>query len=145
MSRKIMFFVTAVLAVFMLSGIAFAEGSKAKAKKAKAGNILYVCNCSDNCTCDTVSMKPGKCKCGQKLAAMHILKIEGEQAILCTCGKDCTCKLDPNDPSKCGCGKNVRKVSIKDMYVCACGPDCACNMVSDKPAKCKCGAEMKKL
>ena len=110
-----------------------------------AGSILYVCNCGDHCACNTVSTKPGKCACGAELVPTHVLKIEGDQAILCTCGKDCTCKINPDDPTKCGCGKPVKKVSIKGMYVCGCSGGCSCNTVSDTPGKCKCGAEMKKI
>jgi len=117
----------------------FAEGDK------EAGSVLYVCDCGDNCKCNTVSTKPGKCACGADLVPMHVLKIEKDEAVLCRCGKDCTCKIDPKDPTKCGCGKPVKRVSIKGMYVCNCGPDCKCNTVSDKPGKCKCGGELKKL
>jgi hypothetical protein len=76
---------------------------------------------------------------------MHVLKIEGDEAVLCACGKDCACGIDPKDPTKCSCGKPVKRVSIKGMYVCNCGPDCKCNTVSDKPGTCKCGVALKKL
>lgn len=142
-------FLSALMFLFtvsVLAGFAFAEVKKAKAAAKEdnlASNVLYVCNCGPECKCNTVSTKPGKCGCGAELVPMHILKIENEDAILCTCGKDCTCKLDPNDPSKCGCGKQVKRVSIKGMYVCSCGSGCECNTVSDKPGKCKCGADLK--
>lgn len=132
--------------VTVLAGFVFAEGKKAKAAKStSASNILYVCNCGPECKCNTVSTKRGKCACGVELVPMHILKIENDEAILCTCGKDCTCKLDPKDSSKCGCGKQVRRISIKGMYVCSCGSGCECNTVSDKPGKCTCGADLKKI
>lgn len=148
MQRRLLFVLTVLLSVALLSGGALAEAKKAKtAKKAAKGaeNVLYVCNCGPDCKCNTVATKPGKCTCGADLAPMHILKIEGDTALVCTCGKDCTCKLDPKDPSKCGCGKDVRKVSIKDKYVCSCPAGCECNTVSDNPGKCKCGADLKKI
>lgn len=127
-------------------GVVYAEGEKAAAKPKKAKtSILYVCSCGDNCTCNMVSTRPGKCKCGKKAAEMHVLKIEGDEAILCTCGKGCTCKLDKDDPTKCGCGKPVKRVNIKGMYVCSCGDTCECNTVSKKPGKCPCGAPLKKV
>lgn len=140
MSKKSLSVLTVLLALAVLAGFVFA-GQEDKG----TGSILYVCNCSGDCKCNTVSTKPGKCTCGTELTATHVLKIENDEAIVCTCGKDCTCKIDPNDPTKCGCGKPVKRVSIKGMYVCACGGGCACNTVSDKPGKCKCGNELKKV
>ncbi|MBF0553973.1 MAG: hypothetical protein HQK96_05365 [Nitrospirae bacterium] len=133
-----------LLALTLSGGIVYAEGKK-KSSSPKKGSILYVCNCSDNCTCNTVKTKPGKCTCGTKLVAMHVLKIEGDEAILCTCGKGCSCKLDKDDPTKCGCGKPVKRVSIKGLYVCNCGGNCMCNTVKTKPGKCPCGAKLKKV
>lgn len=146
MKKRLLFVLTLLVAVTVFAGFAFAEG-KGAAKKGKRGgkNILYVCNCGPECKCNTVSTKPGNCTCGEKLAPMHILKIEGDEALLCTCGKGCTCKLDPDDPAKCGCGKAVKKVSLKGLYVCNCGSGCMCNTVSDKPGKCRCGAELRKV
>lgn len=146
MSKRLLVVLTVLLAVCLTAGLVFAQSGKTgKGKKMRAGKILYVCNCGPDCKCNTVSTKPGKCTCGEKLVPMHILKIEGDEALLCTCGKSCTCKLDPDDPKKCGCGNEVKRVSLKGLYVCKCGEGCECNTVSDKPGKCRCGVELKKV
>ncbi|MFB3854160.1 MAG: hypothetical protein ACE148_10095 [Vicinamibacterales bacterium] len=103
----------------------------------------YVCNCKDDCECNTISKSPGKCSCGDELVAMHLLMIENGTAIFCRCGGECTCERSKDDPEKCGCGKPVKKVSLKGKYICQCGPACKCNTISDKPGKCSCGQELK--
>jgi hypothetical protein len=144
--RLVLVMAVLVLASGVCSGKVFAaEGQDAVKEAVSESSILYVCNCGADCKCNTVSLSPGKCECGEDLVPMHILKIAENKAILCVCGKDCTCKLDQADPSKCGCGKAVKQVDLKGMYVCNCGADCACNIVSDKPGKCKCGNELKKV
>ena len=103
----------------------------------------YVCNCKDDCTCNSISNKPGKCSCGSNLAAMHFLAIEKDRGVFCRCGADCSCARSKTDPGKCGCGKPVKMVSLKGKYVCACGPSCDCGTISDKPGKCHCGKDLK--
>jgi len=144
---KIRFAIMAALAAMMVFAVVvFAEQKKEEAKETVSkGTILYVCNCGDQCKCNTVSLKPGKCKCGTDLVAMHVLKIDKDEAILCTCGKDCNCKLNEADPTKCGCGKKVKRVSLKGFYVCNCGAGCDCNTISDKPGKCRCGNDLRKV
>jgi hypothetical protein len=136
-----------VLANVVLSGSVFAAEQHEAVKEAAAGsNVLYVCNCKDNCKCNSVSVKPGKCACGSDLVDTHILKIKGNKATLCTCGKDCTCKLDESNPSNCACGHPVKEADLKGLYICNCKPGgCGCNTVSDKPGKCKCGKELQKV
>lgn len=114
---------------------------------AARNDILYVCDCGATCKCNTLSTKPGKCGCGQPLAAYHVIKVEGDEALLCACGNNCTCAIDPKDNSKCGCGKPVKRVSLKGtgIYFCNCGGSCACNTVSDHPGQCKCGMQLKKV
>jgi len=119
--------------------------SAAMTDNGTANSVMYVCSCGPDCSCDTISDNPGKCKCGKEMTGMHLLKREGNKGIFCQCGPDCTCKIDPNDPSKCGCGKDVKTADITGMYVCACGDDCDCNSISEKPGKCRCGNEMKQL
>ncbi|PKN17582.1 MAG: hypothetical protein CVU71_16090 [Deltaproteobacteria bacterium HGW-Deltaproteobacteria-6] len=135
-----------LITLMVCAGLSLAaEKGKAAKQKVVPGTILYVCNCGADCQCDTASTKPGNCKCGKKLLPMHVLKIEGDEAILCTCGKKCACKFNAADPSKCGCGQPVKKVSLKGLYACRCGEGCVCNTISDKPGKCKCGNELKKV
>lgn len=112
---------------------------------AEGGKGYYVCNCMDDCTCNTISREPGKCKCGSDLMGMHLLAIEKDTAVFCRCGTECTCERSKDDPDKCGCGKPVKKVSLKGKYVCACGADCACNSISDSPGKCACGKDMRQV
>jgi hypothetical protein len=110
-------------------------------------DVLYTCNCGDECKCNSVATTPGNCKCGKPMKWGHVLKVEGNEAIICQCEEGCTCKLDPKDPSKCGCGKPVKKVNLagSGLYFCNCGGSCLCNTVSDKPGKCKCGMDLKKV
>lgn len=101
--------------------------------------VWYVCNC-DDCGCNTLSDKPGKCTCGRELIPVRILKIEGNKGYFCSCGPDCACKLDPKNPTKCTCGKPVRVIDLSGKYVCKC-----CNVISEKPGKCICGNELEKI
>jgi hypothetical protein len=137
---KILLFVAVAVA---LLGAAINTANAAQ----KRHDILYYCNCGPDCNCNSVSTKPGNCKCGKPMKAGHVLKIEGTVAYVCTCGAGCNCKIDPNDPSKCGCGNPVKKIDLKGtgIYFCACGGGCSCNTVSDKPGKCKCGKALKKV
>ncbi|MBF0317413.1 MAG: hypothetical protein HQL04_04495 [Nitrospirae bacterium] len=138
--------VTLLVAVAMFGSLVVAQEKK-EGTKVNEGSIVYVCDCGKDCHCKGgVLTQPGKCPCGHnESAAMHVLKIEGDEAVLCTCGANCTCKLDPSDPTKCSCGKAVKKVSLKGLYVCNCGASCTCNTVSDKPGKCRCGADLRKV
>ena len=131
-------FVAVTCALFMLA----VAGMVVTADKNK---FYYVCNCQDNCTCNFVSAKQGKCNCGSELIAMHFLAIDKSDGIFCRCGKDCTCERSKDDPSKCGCGKPVKTVSLKGKYICSCGPDCKCGTISDKPGKCQCGNNLKQV
>lgn len=125
-------------ALFLMAAI----GMVVAADKSK---VYYVCNCKDDCKCDSLSKEPGKCKCGTELAPMHLLKQEKDTAILCRCGAECNCEISKDDQNKCGCGKDVKKVGLKGKYVCACGGGCQCSSISDKPGKCGCGKDMKQL
>jgi hypothetical protein len=112
---------------------------------ADTGNAYYVCNCKDDCKCNFVANKPGKCNCGSTLAAMHLLAIEKGSGIFCRCGDNCTCERSKTDPGKCGCGKPVKTASLKGKYICDCGPTCSCLTISDQPGKCKCGKTLKQV
>ena len=140
------FLVAAVLVVAVSAGLVLAIAAEQASKEAVAeGSVLYVCDCGEQCKCNTVSTKPGKCSCGQDLVPMHVLKIDKDEAVLCTCGKDCACKISETDPTKCGCGKPVKRVSLKGLYVCNCGAGCSCNTISDKPGKCRCGNDLRRV
>ncbi|MBF0608577.1 MAG: hypothetical protein SFH39_04890 [Candidatus Magnetobacterium sp. LHC-1] len=140
--------VVALLVAFAVAvfGGCVTSQEKKEGASVNEGSILYVCDCGPDCRCkDAVSVHPGKCPCGRESASTHVLKIEGDEAVLCTCGASCSCTIDPKDPTKCSCGKPVKKVSLKGLYVCSCGAGCTCNTVSDKPGKCKCGADLRKV
>ena len=138
---KIFLFVTfSMLTLCSYMGTATAEEQRK--------DVLYTCNCGPDCKCNTVSTKPGNCACGQPMKWGHVVKIEGNEALLCTCKEGCKCSgLDPKDPTKCACGNPVKRVSLKGtgLYFCNCGGSCMCNTVSDSPGKCKCGMELKKV
>jgi hypothetical protein len=140
------FLVVALLVLTVSAGLVLAAVAERNAKEeAAGGSLLYVCNCGEQCKCNTVSTKPGKCSCGQDLVALRVLKIDKDNAVLCTCGKDCSCKISETDPTKCGCGKPVRMASLKGLYVCNCGAGCSCNTISDQPGKCRCGNDLRKV
>jgi len=131
-----------LIALFTVAFLIVTIGLVVAADKSK---VYYVCNCKDDCKCDSISKEPGKCKCGNELVPMHLLAIDKDTAVLCRCGAECNCELSKDDPNKCGCGKSVKKIGLKGKYVCACGADCKCNTISDKPGKCGCGKEMKQI
>ena len=110
-------------------------------------DVLYTCNCGPDCKCNSVSTQPGTCPCGTPLKWGHVIKIEGDEAILCQCGEGCKCELSKDDPSKCACGNQVKRVKLADsgIHFCNCGGSCVCNTVSDQPGKCKCGMQLKKV
>jgi hypothetical protein len=130
--------ITTVCVLFLL----VAAGMVMTADTAK---VYYVCNCKDDCKCDFVAGKPGKCNCGSALVAMHLLAIEKSNGIFCRCGKDCTCQRSKEDPGKCGCGKSVKTAGLKGKYICNCGPDCKCLTISDKPGTCQCGKKLQQV
>ncbi len=114
-------------------------------EKTKDNDLYYICNCGQDCHCDTISKEPGNCKCGKPMKLTHLLAIEEGYALFCTCGEGCNCKIDPKDHSKCGCGNPVKKISLKGKYICDCGAGCNCNTISDTPGNCKCGKPLKQV
>ena len=140
--RAVKILIFAALSVF----IVFAYIETASTQDLRQ-DVLYTCNCGPECKCNSVGTKPGNCTCGQPLKWGHVVRTEGNDAILCTCAEGCKCSIDPKDPSKCGCGNPVKKVSLKGtgIYFCNCGGSCSCNTVSDSPGKCKCGMDLKKV
>ena len=50
-------------------------------------DVLYTCNCGPQCNCNSMSTKPGNCACGTPMKWGHVLKVEGNEAILCQCNK----------------------------------------------------------
>lgn len=136
------------LGILVFSLLLVGSGAiQSPAADADRHDVLYTCACGPSCNCNTVSTKPGKCACDKELKWGHVLKIEGNEAILCQCGEGCQCGgLDAKDPSKCVCGNPVKRVSLEGtgIYFCNCGASCFCNTVSDQPGKCRCGMDLKK-
>ena len=131
----------------LLSLVACSSTQSSVSTSGAPTSALYACNCGSDCKCTTVSTKAGKCSCGEQLKGFHVLKVDGNDALLCQCGADCKCAVNETDPTKCGCGKPVKKVSLKGtgLYFCNCGSSCTCNTFSEQPAKCKCGMALKRV
>jgi len=121
-----------------------AEMVMEEAEAAVRNDVLYVCACGPECECGSVSAEAGTCTCGTELAPVHMVKVEGNEALLCTCGGDCTCEINADDETKCACGSDVRRVSFEGsgLYYCNCGGSCTCNFVSTEPGTCACGMEL---
>ncbi|MDD5758851.1 MAG: hypothetical protein PHI06_07185 [Desulfobulbaceae bacterium] len=139
-------FLVGLCTAFLFSGCVTTPTTPPATTQAERQDVLYTCNCGDQCKCNSVSTKPGNCKCGKPLKWGHVIKVEGNEAILCMCKEGCICSIDPKDPTKCGCGMPVKRVNLQGTGIsfCNCGGSCMCNTVSDKPASCKCGMPLKK-
>ena len=68
-----------IVSLIALIILAVAAGAVISADK---NQVSYVCNCADDCTCNSLSHKPGECACGRDLVAMHALEIEKNTAVL---------------------------------------------------------------
>jgi len=108
-------------------------------------DALYTCSCGETCKCNAMSTRQGSCACGKAMTWHHVVRIEGDEALLCTCGGGCNCKIDPKNATVCSCGKPLKRVSLKGtgIHFCNCGGSCSCNTVSDQPGRCRCGMELK--
>ncbi len=140
--RNLAILLLALAATVLFWGCA-AKGAHAPA--AARQDILYVCDCGDACKCNSMATRPGNCACGKPMKWSHVVKIEGDEALLCTCTEGCACQIDAKDPAKCACGQPIKRVSLKGTGIrfCNCGGSCFCNTVSNQPGQCKCGMELK--
>ena len=124
-----------------------ASGQPAAATdEAARKDVLYSCACGPECKCNSVSKTPGNCACGKPLVWGHLVRVEGDEALLCRCNEGCQCRIDPKDATRCGCGNPVKRVSLKGsgLFFCNCGGSCGCNTVTTGPAECRCGMPLKK-
>lgn len=121
-----------------------AEVAMEDAEAAVRNDVLYACSCGPECECGSVSTEAGTCSCGTELVAAHMVKVEGNEALLCGCEGDCTCEIDAEDETKCACGTDIRRVSLEGsgIYYCNCGGSCTCNYASAEPGTCACGMEL---
>jgi hypothetical protein len=132
----------------ILLGVVLTWGCAAKTSHTQTGprqDVLYACNCGDSCKCMSVNTKAGNCACGKEMKWHHVVKVEGDEALLCSCKEGCACQIDPKDATKCSCGQPLKRVSLKGTGInfCNCGGSCFCNTASDQPGKCRCGMELK--
>jgi len=143
MMKRVFVMVAVVLTVL---GGSLVLGGAAEEGDARQ-DVLYVCGCGADCQCNSVSTEPGDCKCGKPMKWHHVVKVEGDEALLCSCDKGCRCTIDPEDSSKCACGKPVKRMNLKGqgVYFCNCGGSCTCNTVSGEPGACRCGMKLKKV
>ena len=128
--------------------LAACAGMRETAQDSGRNDVLYTCSLGNECMHHSVSTQTGKCVCGAPLKWGHVLRVQGNVAVLCRCAKDCNCSgLDMKNPAHCGCGSKVHLTHLKDkkVYFCNCGGGCFCNHVSKKPGKCKCGMHLKKV
>jgi hypothetical protein len=66
--------------LIVLLVVAFVVAALGLVIAADKSKVYYVCNCKDDCKCNTISKEPGKCKCGNEMTAMHLLAIEKDNA-----------------------------------------------------------------
>ena len=117
------------------------------AAQGERADVLYSCACGGGCDCNSVSKTPGNCRCGKPMAWGHVVKVEGNEALLCTCAEGCSCKQDAAKPTHCACGKPLKRVNLEGtgMFFCNCGGSCTCNTISSEAGNCKCGMPLKKM
>jgi hypothetical protein len=108
-------------------------------------DVLYSCDCGAGCDCNSVSKIAGNCRCGKPMAWGHVVKVEGNEALLCTCGEGCTCQQDAANPDQCAGGKPLKRVNLAGtgLFFCNCGGSCTCNTVAAVAGQCKCGMPLK--
>ena len=139
--KRVMDLIVAVSCVSLLAGSFYAAAEEQPGvvaeKKAAVTQSVFICT-----DCNTMALKAGKCaKCQKEMAERHVLGVKDGNALLCDCGATCKCDASNMKDGKCGCGKEVRKVSVKGMYICADG----CPEIADKQGKCACGKDLKKV
>ncbi|MGK2904981.1 MAG: hypothetical protein ACSLFH_01355 [Desulfuromonadales bacterium] len=124
---------------------AMAPAMASAASQGERMDVLYSCACGDGCDCNSVSKTPGNCRCGKPMAWGHVVKVEGNEALLCTCGEGCMCQQDAANPTQCGCGNPLKRVNLEGtgMFFCNCGGSCTCNTISREAGNCKCGMPLK--
>ena len=101
-------------------------GAMADKAEFKAGDEVYTCGCGEGCSCNTVSLKPGKCGCGKDLVKGKVTEVKEARLIVTTEGQ-----------------AKPRIFNTSAKYSCNCPGDCDCKTISNKPGKCGCGMELK--
>jgi hypothetical protein len=79
----------------------------------KKDDFVTICKSGDGCSkFEMATMDSKDCKCGAQSEKLHVLKVEGDVAVLCQCGGGCACDLNTKNPYLCGCGSPVKVVRI---------------------------------
>lgn len=79
----------------------------------KKGDSVSVCKAGKGCGKFETAAKDAKdCKCGAESEQLHVLKVEGDVAVLCQCGGGCSCDVNAKNPYLCGCGSPIKAVRI---------------------------------
>ena len=123
MKKSIPVVLVAMISLFMITAAFAAFSGK---MNLKVGEEVYVCNCGPTCPCNTMSLKPGNCTCGNKMVKAKVTKVEEDVAYVQAKGWD-----------------KPRAFKTQGKYMCACDPSCNCNTISQNPGKCVCGEQMK--
>jgi len=111
------------ITVVLFLGLAMATLASAGDMQLKVGDKVYACNCGEGCPCQTLSMNPGECSCGNPLAEGEVVEVGDGTVVVQTADWKRTFKTD---------GK----------FACNCGAGCNCNTVSQSHGKCSCGKDL---
>jgi hypothetical protein len=126
--KRTLILVTVALALAVAFASLSAAGTKGKLDL-KAGDELYVCNCGEECPCNTIARHPGKCTCGHdEVVKATVTKVDGDTAYF-----------------KAEGWEKERPFKTVGKYACACKPGCNCDGISQTPGTCPCGEKMKKV
>jgi len=104
-------------------------------------DILYTPSCGTQCSCNQLSVTQHKCACDSAMQWAHVVRIEGNEALICTTKEGCRCAIDPADSAKCGCGMPLTRVNLKETGIYFCP---SCNTVASAPGTCNCGKNLRK-
>ena len=114
--------------VLVMAMVAFSIAAEKGKLDLKVGDECYVCNCGEKCACNTISMNPGKCTCGNDMVKAKVAKVEKGKVSF-----------------KAEGWEKERSFKTIGKYACNCSPGCKCGTISQNPGKCTCGSDMKKL
>jgi len=78
-----------ILTFFLLLGLSVLSMADTRGKiNVKVGDEIYACNMPESCPCDTMAMKPGKCKCGVELIKTRVTKVGSDTIYVESRGRD---------------------------------------------------------
>ena len=107
--KKTVIILSVIIGVF----VCFSLSTWAADEGIKENDFVFVCKAGDGCGKFESAAKDAKdCKCGAGAEKLHVLKVQGDVAVLCQCGGGCSCDVDAKNPYLCGCGSPVKVVRI---------------------------------